>query len=233
MYSKKSKNFFILTLFIKVAFLVGLIIGVPYFLVSISSKYQKKAEGILEQENAAIEIQNEASKELKVLTQIEASTLTRISDFIGGIWISELDGRYRIQIQPNNKFEEYYDDVKEGFGVWRVFSGMKDEVVLSDTPEIADTSDGSLLFDDSSLSSVETSVQSNAPSAYTKTQFDSSAEKESKYFFQKQQYEPGHKGEKYVYQIQQLDTDKFILVYKGGTGRSLVFVRATSSPDSY
>lgn len=229
MYNKRSKSLLVSTLSIKVAFLIVLFAGVPYFLVSVSNKYQKKAEGVLDQESAVVEIQTESTKELKVLTQIEANTLNKITDFIGGTWISEIDGRYRIQISSDNKFEEYYDDTKEGFGVWRVFSGVKEDVDLSNSPEIANESSNHISSISNHTAGSPEETTSNTSSAYTKSQFESTSEKESKYFFQKQQYEPSHKGEKYIYQIQQLDTEKFILVYKGGAGKPLVFVRPIAS----
>ncbi len=228
MNSRKSDKFLIGTLLVKIFFLIALFAGIPYVLVSLSNRYQQKAEGIIDQERAVVEIQTEKTQQMKVLTQAEANTLSKIGDFISGTWVSEADGRYVIQVDPDNKFSEYYDASKEGFGVWRVFTGSPDQVDLSGSPEIAD---GSGLNDGASAAALSATAASPATSsAYTKSQFDNAAPEESKYFFQKQQYEPGHKGEKYVYQIQQLDTDKFILVYKGGTGRPLVFVRATSTP---
>lgn len=230
MYAKKPGNFFVSTLSIKIFFLILVFVGIPYILVLLLNRYQQKAGGILDQETAVVEIQTEKEKELKVLTQAEANTLSQINSFIGGTWVSETDGRYKIQVDLNNKFEEYYDDTKEGFGVWRVFSGTKADVDLSSSPEIADES----LEEDSEGANTSTSDQFQnteytGPSAYTKSQYENPAEEDSKFFFQKQQYEPEHKGEKYVYQIQQLDTEKFVLVYKGGKGRPLVFVRSTST----
>lgn len=230
MNSKKSDKFLIGTLLVKILFLMVLFVGIPYILVSLSNKYQQKAEGVIDQERAIVEIQTEKTQQMKVLTQAEANTLSKIGDFISGTWVSEADGRYSIQVNPDNKFSEYYDASKEGFGVWRVFTGTQDQVDLSNSPEIIDNSDSS--GDAPAAALAASSTGSPTSSAYTKIQFDNAAPEESKYFFQKQQYEPGHRGEKYVYQIQQLDTDKFILVYKGGTGRPLVFVRASSSSPS-
>lgn len=231
MYAKKQGNLFISTFSIKIFFLILLFAGVPYILVSLLNRYQHKASGILDQETAVAEIQTETEKQLKILTQAEANTLSQINSFIGGTWISEGDGRYKIQIDLNNKFEEYYDDTKEGFGVWRVFSGTKATVDLSESPEIADdsTSNNNSETVPTSNSTESKNEQYTGPSAYTKSQYENPSEEDSKFFFQKQQYEPEHKGEKYVYQIQQLDTEKFVLVYKGGRGTPLVFVRSTST----
>lgn len=233
MNNKKSKNSLALTFVIKITFLIILFVGIPYFLVSVLGKYQQKATGIIDEESAVLQIQTEKEKQMKVLTQVEANTLSQINDFIGGTWVSERDGRYKIQIDLNNKFSEYYDDTKEGFGVWRVFAASQNDVDLSNSPEIAegDETPSGVEIQNTPGSNTVDVTSSAEPAAYTKKQFDNPAADDSKYFFQKQQYEPGHKGEQYVYQIQQLDTDKFILVYKGGTGRPLVFVRfvATSS----
>jgi hypothetical protein len=145
-----------------------------------------------------------------------------------------------MQIDENNKFEEFYDDEKEGFGVWRVFSGMKDEIKLSDSPDLIDGESGANLENtkpkgakDANLSTTNSDTDSSVASAYTKDQFESAKIEEPKYFFQKQQYEPEHKGEIYIYQIQQLDSEKFVLVFKNGPGKPLVFIRATSSAEVY
>jgi hypothetical protein len=143
MNSKKSNNIFIGTILVKIFFLILLFAGIPYILVSLSNRYQQKAEGIISQEGAIAEIQTENTQQMKVLTQAEANTLSKIGDFIGGTWASEADGRYKIQIDPDNKFSEYYDGSREGFGVWRAFSGAENQVNLSDSPEIAGSSDSS------------------------------------------------------------------------------------------
>lgn len=229
MYSIKQKNFFILTFAVKITFLIVLFVGVPYVLISVSRKYERKAEGIIEQQNTLVSIQSDSIKEMKVLTQTEADTLSQISDFISGTWISEYDGKYRIEISPNNKFEEFYDNKKEGFGVWRVFSGVKEDIKLSPSPDLigegALASSG-MLGDTTAFSS--TSPNGFVPSAYTKDQYESTKIDEPKYFFQKQQYEPDHKGEIYIYQIQQLDSEKFVLVFKSGSGKPLVFLKVNS-----
>ncbi|MCF7865739.1 MAG: hypothetical protein K9M11_04525 [Candidatus Pacebacteria bacterium] len=232
MSSEKQKNPLVLTLIVKIIFLTMLFIGVPYFFVTQLDKYQQTATGILSEENAVLKIQTDKTTQMKVLTQVEANTLSQIHDYIEGTWVSEHDGRYKIQIDLNNKFIEYYDSNKEGYGVWRVFAGSQNDVNLSDSLKInGRIYEPQEAADASSVNSnnTSTSVSLLSPSAYTKSQFDNTSTDDSKFFFQKQQYESGHKGEQYVYQIQQLDTEKFVLVFKGGPGRPLVFVRTFSS----
>ncbi len=229
MYNKSFKKLSVSTFAIKVFFLIVIFFGFPYLLVTFLNKYQSKSLGIVEQQNTIVEIQSEKNDDIKVLTRAEADTLAEIHKFIGGTWISEFDGRYKIIIEENNKFEEYYDEVKEGFGVWRVFSGVKTSVNLSTPPNFANdiTEGGSIVTTSDASTTVPTSA------AYTKDEFENQKAEDPKYFFQKQQFEDKHKGEIYIYQIQQLDLDKFVLVFKSGAGKPLVFIKATSSQDQY
>lgn len=215
---------------VKVIFLILLIIGVPYFVVTVSLNYKNKASGIVDMEHKVIEIQTETEKEIKILTQAEADTLNKINTMIEGVWVSEFDGRYKISIDANNKFDEFYDGVQEGFGVWRAFSGSQDLVKVSDQHTYIDTNSD---FENTGVDSGQSSstnnsvdvVNPNIYSAYTKSQFEHSGSQEPKYFFQKQQFEADNKGKIFIYQIQQLDENKFVLVFKTGTGKPLVFVR--------
>lgn len=229
MYNKNIRKPSVSTFAIKIFFLIVLFFGFPYLVVSVFGKYQKDALGIIEQQNTIVEIQSDKNDEIRVLTRAEADTLTEIRKFINGTWVSEFDGRYKIVIDENNKFEEYYDDIKEGFGVWRVFSGVRESVALSSSPNFA-----------ADISNTEYTQDSSAPagatspvSAYTKNQFENQQVEDPKYFFQKQQFEERHKGEIYVYQIQQLDLEKFVLVFKNGAGKPLVFIKASSSQSQY
>lgn len=230
MYNKVPKTS-ISTLGIKIFFLIVLFFGLPYLLVTLINNYQAKALGILEQQNTVMEIQTGNSSEIKVLTQAEAKTLGQIHDFIQGAWVSEYDGRYRLVVDDNSKFEEFYDGKKEGFGAWRVFSATKDKVSLSTEPEFT-ASNGTSSADTSAAGLADSTASADAQplqSAYTKSEFENDKIEDPKYFFQKQQFESGHKGEIYIYQIQQLDTEKFVLVFKNGAGKPLVFIRATST----
>jgi len=233
MHNKNQKTS-IGTFSIKVFFLVVLFFGFPYILITQFNKYQTKASGIIEQQNTIVEIQSNKAEEIKVLTQDEARTLGQIHEFIKGTWVSEFDGKYKIIVDENNKFEEYYDNEKEGFGTWRVFSSLRNKVALSEGPafsnvnEQVETSD--TVSSSASSSSLETENMSlETRSAYTKSQFENEKVEDPKYFFQKQQFEPSNKGEIYIYQIQQLDTQKFVLVFKNGSGKPLVFVKENST----
>lgn len=199
----KNEKSAILAITVKVIFLLALIVGVPYVFLTVSLKYQDKASGIVEQQNTIIEIQSEKSNEIKILTQVEATTLARIHDTISGTWLSEQDGKYKLEIDSNNKFEEYYDGIKEGFGVWQVFSKA-------------------------------TAVDDGATNNTDGKNDSTSAEKpeDVKYFLKKEQYEQKHLKEVYLYEIQQLDTEKFVLVFKNGTGKPLLFIKATSTPQN-
>lgn len=232
MYNKNSKKLSVSTFSIKVFFLIVLFFGFPYVLITVLGKYQTKASGIVEQDNAIIEIYSEKNNQIKVLSRSEADTLSQIHKFISGTWISEFDGRYKLIVDENNKFEEYYDDAKEGFGVWRVFSGIRDTVNLASDPGF---SSDSVQEKDSVSVDIDPKGESIAsiPSAYTKDQFENKKPEDPKYFFQKQQFEPSHKGEIYIYQIQQLDTEKFVLVFKNGAGVPLIFIKATSTASTY
>lgn len=203
--------------------------GLPYLLVTFLNRYQSKALGIIEQQNTIVEIQSEKKDGIKVLTRAEADTLSDIHKFIGGTWISEFDGRYKIIIDENNKFDEYYDGVKEGFGVWRVFSGVQESVNLSTSPNFVD----GIVDNGDITSTLEASTTISTLAAYTKDEFENQKVEDPKYFFQKQQFEDKHKGEIYIYQIQQLDVEKFVLVFKNGAGNPLVFIKATSTQDQY
>jgi uncharacterized protein (UPF0333 family) len=229
MYNKNLKKQSISTFGIKIFFLIALFFGFPYLLISSFSKYQENALGIIEQQNTIVEIQSDKNDEIKVLTKAEAETLAEIHKFIVGTWITEFDGRYKIVIEENNKFEEYYDEVKEGFGVWRVFSGVRESVNLSNSPNLV----GDIDHDRYSPSILEVGSTTSVDSAYTKSEFENQKVEDPKYFFQKQQFEEKHKGEIYIYQIQQLDLEKFVLVFKSGAGKPLIFVRATSTQDQY
>jgi uncharacterized protein (UPF0333 family) len=229
MYNKNLKKQSISTFGIKIFFLIALFFGFPYLLISSFSKYQENALGIIEQQNTIVEIQSDKNDEIKVLTKAEAETLAEIHKFIVGTWITEFDGRYKIVIEENNKFEEYYDEVKEGFGVWRVFSGVRESVNLSNSPNLV----GDIDHDRYSPSILEVGSTTSVDAAYTKSEFENQKVEDPKYFFQKQQFEEKHKGEIYIYQIQQLDLEKFVLVFKSGAGKPLVFVRATSTQDQY
>lgn len=229
MYNKNLKKQSISTFGIKIFFLIALFFGFPYLLISSFSKYQENALGIIEQQNTIVEIQSDKNDEIKVLTKAEAETLAEIHKFIVGTWITEFDGRYKIVIEENNKFEEYYDEVKEGFGVWRVFSGVRESVNLSNSPNLV----GDIDHDRYSPSILEVGSTTSVDAAYTKSEFENQKVEDPKYFFQKQQFEEKHKGEIYIYQIQQLDLEKFVLVFKSDTGKPLVFVRATSTQDQY
>lgn len=229
MHNKSFKKLSVSTFAIKVFFLIVIFFGFPYLLVTFLNKYQSKTLGIIEQQNTIVEIQSKKNDEIKVLTRAEADTLSDIHKFIGGTWISEFDGRYKIIVDENNKFDEYYDGVKEGFGVWRVFSGVKESVNLSTSPKfVSDNVEGENM---ASTSEASTTVSTSA--AYTKDEFENQKVEDPKYFFQKQQFEEKHKGEIYIYQIQQLDVEKFVLVFKNGVGKPLVFIKATSSQDQY
>ncbi|MDQ5912023.1 MAG: hypothetical protein QG568_236 [Patescibacteria group bacterium] len=224
---------------IKFIFLLLLFIGFPYALIKTSINYQNKASGIIGQEQAVVKIQTEKQEDIKVLTQVEANTLNKINEFIQGTWVSEYDGKYKLEINTQNKFNEYYEGVKEGFGVWRAYSAVPESVSLSDGPDfiykvnenkdIDNQASNDSSADMSDKSSSTNSAQSPNYSAYSKTQFESGNPGEPKYYFKKEQYEPGHQKEVYIYQIQQLDTEKLILIFKGGTGKNLVFIKATSS----
>lgn len=229
MYNKSFKKLSVSTFAIKVFFLTVIFFGLPYLLVTFLNRYQLKALGIIEQQNTIVEIQSEKKDGIKVLTRAEADTLSDIHKFIGGTWISEFDGRYKIIIDENNKFAEYYDGVKEGFGVWRVFSGVKESVNLSTSPKFVDG-----IVDNADITSTsEASTTISTLAAYTKDEFENQKVEDPKYFFQKQQFEDKHKGEIYIYQIQQLDVEKFVLVFKNGAGNPLVFIKATSTKDQY
>jgi hypothetical protein len=202
-----------------------LFVGFPYFLVKVSLNYKNKAAGIIEQQNSIVQIQTgdiDASKSVKILSQEEADILRRINESISGIWISEFDGRYKIAVSQNNTFEEFYDNKKEGFGTWRAFSASKGSVNLSEKPNrIVENKDQEL---------VDTQISSDpAFTAYSSQNSSQNKTTEPEYFFQKQQFEAEHKGEVYIYQIQQLDSEKFILVFGGGAGKPLIFVKATST----
>lgn len=229
MYNKSLKKLSVSTFAIKVFFLIVIFFGFPYLLVTFLNRYQSESLGIIEQQNTIVEIQSDKNDEIRVLTRAEADTLAEIHKFIGGTWISELDGRYKIVIDENNKFEEYYDEIKEGFGVWRVFSGVKESVNLSTSPNFA----SDIVDREDVLLTPEASTTTSVSSAYTKDEFENQKAEDPKYFFQKQQFEDKHKGEIYIYQIQQLDLDKFVLVFKNGVGKPLVFIRATSSEGQY
>jgi hypothetical protein len=225
MNNKSNKKSSISTFAIKIFFLIVIFFGFPYLLITFFNRYQTNALGIIEQQNAIVEIQTDKSNSLKVLTRDEADTLLEIHKFISGTWVSEFDGRYKIIIDENNKFEEYYDGVKEGFGVWRVFSGIKESVNLSTSPKFA-----SDIVSKESINNIsESSTTSSTATAYTKDEFENQKVEDLKYFLQKQQFEDKHKGEKYIYQIQQLDLDKFILVFKDGIGKPLVFIKEVSN----
>lgn len=214
---EKASNFFILTTVVKVAFLIGLIIGIPYVLMLIFQKYEDKALGVVEQQNSVVSqfASNSASNgsldsdnpngKIKVLTQEQANTLNNIRDILQGNWVSEQDGRYRISIDSTSKFTEYYDNKREGYGVWKVLP----QTVLNNKDK----------------QSVDSSL---APTSVS----DSQNSDNTIYIFKKEQYEPEHRGEIYLYQIQSLDDKKFVIVFNGvqidniQPRQPLVFVKA-------
>ena len=71
---------------------------------------------------------------------------------------------------------------------------------------------------------LEVGSTTSVDAAYTKSEFENQKVEDPKYFFQKQQFEEKHKGEIYIYQIQQLDLEKFVLVFKSGAGKPLVLL---------
>ena len=217
-YSFRKKRFGIFHVIVKIVFLVTLLVGFPYLVVRVGLGYKQKAITVIEKERAEV-VQLQAgdyAEGIKVLTREEVETLDKIRNFIGGEWYSEHDGRYKIVIDLNNQFREYYDDIEEGFGSWKVFSSMPQDVTLSED---------SVYVSDTHITASSTEYISDPEySAYTTEQYNST-KPEPKYFFQKEQREEKYKGLTYVYQIQQLDTDVFILVYKNGSGKQLRFVR--------
>lgn len=207
---------------VKITFLTLLIVGFPYLVVRVGLGYKKKAVTVIEKEKReVVQIQSgiqssDTAEGLKILTKQEVETLDKIRNFIGGEWFSEHDGRYKIVIDLQNQFKEYYDDVEEGYGSWKVFSSMPSDVTLSE--------DSVYVTKNSAATNTGTTTSDPEYSAYTTEQYNNPLP-EPKYFFQKEQQEEKYRGRVYTYQIQQLDTEKFILVYSNGSGRQLVFVR--------
>lgn len=197
---EKVSNFFILTAIVKIGFLIGLIVGVPYALMLIFQKYEDKAIGVVEQQNSVVSqfsstssadgSTSDSTGKMKILTQEQATTLNKIRDILDGNWVSEQDGRYRINIDSTSKFTEFYDNKKEGYGIWKVLP----QTVLTQKE----------------MQSVDTSLTPTSVS-------DSQNTDNTIYIFQKEQYEPGHLGEIYLYQIQALDDKKFVLIFNGVT----------------
>ena len=197
---EKASNFLILTTAVKVAFLIGLIIGVPYTLMLIFQRYENKAIGVVDQQNAVVSqfttdstsnnspSSDSSNGKIKVLTQEQADTLNKIRDILQGNWVSEQDGRYKLNIDSTSKFTEYYDNNKEGYGIWKVLP----QTVLNNKE----------------MQSVDTSL---APTSVSDTQNSDN----TIYIFQKEQYEPDHIGEIYLYQIQALDDKKFVIMFNG------------------
>lgn len=229
--TSSGSKFFIPTAILKLFFLLILFVGVPYAMAALFKKYESKATGIVGQQTDLIDafsdtdsrdfsnsnflgaasVQDETGATgtnrraggvgPKVLSHVEAETLQKISEFIQGEWVSGQDGRYRMSIEPNNRFNEYYDNIKEGYGIWKLYSSVKVS---------AESESG---FGATSTKQTDRQTESSEP--------------EYEYFFQKEQYEPNHKGEIYRYNIQQLDDQQFVLIYTAGTGKPLIFKKAS------
>jgi hypothetical protein len=119
----RPSKLFILTTVVKLVFLALLFIGVPYIVITLFNRYQEKASGIVDQQAVVVDTYSDTSssvQSLSVLTQEEVTALNNIRDALQGNWSSQQDGRYILSIDPNGKFAEYYDSVKEGYGVWKV-----------------------------------------------------------------------------------------------------------------
>lgn len=217
-YSFKRNTYSPVRLIVKFSFLVLLIVGFPYLVVRVGLGYKQKAITVIEKEKqTVVRLEGgDTAEGMKILTKEEVETLDKIRNYIGGEWYSEHDGRYKIVIDLQNQFKEYYDDIEEGYGSWKVFSSMPSDVTLSE--------DSVYVTKNSASTNTGTTTSDPEYSAYTTEQYNNPLP-EPKYFFQKEQQEEKYRGRVYTYQIQQLDTEKFILVYSNGSGRQLVFVR--------
>lgn len=115
---------------IKFMFFALILMGGPYIAVHILNTYEEKASGLVEQKADQIvkfseETGNGTSFDLsndgEIFTKEQKNTVSRIKISISGEWYSAQDGRYKLYIDANGEFVEYYDDVKEGFGTWKVY----------------------------------------------------------------------------------------------------------------
>lgn len=195
---RSSENESVIGPIVKFIFFALVLIGGPYIVVHFFNIYEEKASGLVEQKADQIARFSEetgngtsfdSSNGGEILTKEQKNTIGRIKSFISGEWYSAQDGRYKLYIDVNGEFAEYYDDEKEGFGTWKVYP-------RSESYPFQGTS---TLESDDVLKTL--------------------------YLFEKMQYESGHKGEIYTYEIQYLDEARMTLMYRAGNGKSLVFVK--------
>ncbi len=186
------------SLIIRAAFVALLFLGVPVFIALIARGYDGKASGILDQSSALADIHGSSGP-----GQMKVLTQKEADTLqhISRIIVAE------------------WESAQDGKYVLK----MKDNNAFEEYYEGKKEGFGTWRIFSAQSSGEALSALSNATSTASDASLGASS-----YYLLKTQSEAGHKGEKYVYEIQSLDEGSLVLFYLN-TARPLMFTRASSS----